>query len=109
MSAKGNCHDNACAESFFYGLKVEAIRGQRFQTHDDMRCTVLEYIEIDCNDSASTARTATSARPTKRLGIHLYPCSQSGARSDLVALCRSAAARLAVVDIMNRFINEGYV
>ena len=25
MSAKGNCYDNACAESFFHSLKVEAI------------------------------------------------------------------------------------
>lgn len=29
MSAKGNCYDNACAESFFHSLKVEAIHGER--------------------------------------------------------------------------------
>lgn len=28
MSARGNCYDNACAESFFHSLKVEAIHGE---------------------------------------------------------------------------------
>ncbi len=29
MSAKGNCYDNACAESFFHSLKVEAIHASK--------------------------------------------------------------------------------
>lgn len=45
MSAKGNCYDNACAESFFHSLKVEAIHGERFVTRQEMRETVFEYIE----------------------------------------------------------------
>lgn len=49
MSAKGNCYDNACAESFFHTLKVEAIHGERFATREEMRRTVFEYIEIDYN------------------------------------------------------------
>jgi len=49
MSAKGNCYDNACAESFFHSLKVEAIHGERFATGDEMRKTVFEYIEVDYN------------------------------------------------------------
>ena len=49
MSAKGNCYDNACAESFFHSLKVEAIRGERFSTREIMRQTVFEYIEVDYN------------------------------------------------------------
>lgn len=51
MSAKGNCYDNACAESFFHTLKVEAIQGERFVTREEVRHTVLEYIEVDysCN------------------------------------------------------------
>lgn len=28
MSAKGNCYDNACAESFFHSLKVEVVHGE---------------------------------------------------------------------------------
>jgi putative transposase len=49
MSAKGNCFDNACAESFFHSLKVEAIHGERFATREEMRQTVFEYIEVDYN------------------------------------------------------------
>lgn len=49
MSAKGNCYDNACAESFFHSLKVEAIHGERFSTREQMRQTVFEYIEVDYN------------------------------------------------------------
>ncbi len=49
MSAKGNCYDNACAESFFHSLKVEVIHGERFSTREVMRQTVFEYIEVDYN------------------------------------------------------------
>ena len=49
MSAKGNCYDNACAESFFHSLKVEAIHGERFATRAAMRQAVFEYIEVDYN------------------------------------------------------------
>ena len=49
MSAKGCCYDNACAESFFHSLKVEAIHGERFATREPMRQAVFEYIETDYN------------------------------------------------------------
>ena len=49
MSAKGNCYDNACAESFFHSLKVEAIHGERFVTREALRQTVFGYIETDYN------------------------------------------------------------
>ena len=49
MSAKGNCYDNACAESFFHSLKVETIHGERFETRDAIRRQVFEYIELDYN------------------------------------------------------------
>ena len=51
MSARGNCYDNACAESFFHTLKVEAIHGEQFLTREAMRQTVFEYIEVDYNRS----------------------------------------------------------
>lgn len=49
MSAKGNCYDNACAESFSHSLKVEAIHGERFHTRKAMKRQVFEYIELDYN------------------------------------------------------------
>ena len=49
MSAKGNCYDNACTESFYHTLKVEVIYGERFITRNAMRKTLFEYIEVDNN------------------------------------------------------------
>jgi len=49
MSGKGNCYDNACAESFFHTLKVEMVHGESFATREDMRRAVFEYIEVDYN------------------------------------------------------------
>ena len=49
MSGKGNCYDNAVAESFFHTLKVEAVHGECFATREAMRRAVFEYIEVDYN------------------------------------------------------------
>ena len=44
MSRKGNCWDNAPAESFFATLKVEELRHFEFNTRDEARDKVLQYI-----------------------------------------------------------------
>lgn len=49
MSRKGNCWDNACAESFFHSLKVEAVQYEPIMDRDTMRQAVFEYIEVDYN------------------------------------------------------------
>ena len=49
MSRKGNCWDNAVAESFFHTLKVEVIRDERFQTREQLKQIVFEYLEADYN------------------------------------------------------------
>lgn len=49
MSKKGDCFDNACAESFFHTLKVECIHGESFKTRASLREIVFEYIEVDYN------------------------------------------------------------
>jgi putative transposase len=49
MSGKGNCYDNAVAESFFHTLKVELVHGESFATREDMRRAIFEYIEVDYN------------------------------------------------------------
>lgn len=46
MSRKGNCWDNAVAESFFKSLKVEVIYQYRFKNKNQARLVVFEYIEI---------------------------------------------------------------
>jgi len=46
MSRKGNCWDNAVAESFFKSLKTELIYGQKLMTKEQTRIAIFEYIEI---------------------------------------------------------------
>jgi putative transposase len=49
MSRRGNCHDNAVAESFFQLLKRERIRRKIYVTRDDARSDVFDYIELFYN------------------------------------------------------------
>ena len=49
MSRKGNCYDNAVAESFFHTLKTELVYGQTYSTRDKARQSIFEYIEIFYN------------------------------------------------------------
>jgi transposase InsO family protein len=49
MSRKGNCWDNAVAESFFATLKTELVHRRRWSTRLDLRAAVFEYIEVFYN------------------------------------------------------------
>jgi transposase InsO family protein len=49
MSRKGNCWDNAVAESFFATLKKELVRNLTFETRASARSQVFEYIEVFYN------------------------------------------------------------
>jgi putative transposase len=49
MSRKGNCWDNAVAESFFKTLKVELIYQNRYQTKQEAELSIFEYIETFYN------------------------------------------------------------
>ena len=49
MSRKGNCWDNAVAESFFHTLKTELIHHEDFQTREEAQQAIFEYIEVFYN------------------------------------------------------------
>jgi hypothetical protein len=49
MSRKGNCWDNAVAESFFATLKRHCVHGQPLKTRAQMRLVVFEFIEVYYN------------------------------------------------------------
>ena len=49
MSGKGDCWDNAVAESFFHTLKVELIHDRRFKTRAEAKIVIFEYIEVFYN------------------------------------------------------------
>lgn len=61
MSGKGNCYDNAVVESFFHSLKTERVHHRNYQTREDAKSDIFNYIEMFYN--------------TKRLHSTLGYCS----------------------------------
>jgi transposase InsO family protein len=53
MSHKGNCYDNAVMESFFHTLKTELVSFENFQTRDEAKMKIFDYIEIFYNRQRS--------------------------------------------------------
>jgi len=49
MSRKGNCWDNAVAESFFGTLKTELVNHERYATRAEAKQSIFEYIEMFYN------------------------------------------------------------
>jgi transposase InsO family protein len=49
MSRRGNCYDNAAAESFFSTLKNELIHERIFRTGDEAHAAIFEFIEVFYN------------------------------------------------------------
>ena len=49
MSGKGDCWDNAAAESFWSTLKTELVHHQHYATREEARQSIFEYIEVFYN------------------------------------------------------------
>ena len=49
MSRRGNCWDNSVSESFFHTLKVELIHHEIFETREEAKQAIFDYIEIYYN------------------------------------------------------------
>ena len=49
MSRRGNCHDNAVAESFFQLLKRERVRRKIYNNREEARRDIFDYIEMFYN------------------------------------------------------------
>jgi transposase InsO family protein len=49
MSGKGDCWDNAVAESLWATLKTELVNHEHYATHDQARASIFEYIEVFYN------------------------------------------------------------
>lgn len=49
MSRRGNCYDNAVAESFFQSLKRERIKRKIYIDREEPRMDVFDYIEVFYN------------------------------------------------------------
>jgi len=49
MSRRGNCYDNAVAESFFGSLKTECIRGVVYPSRRQAKLALFDYMEVFYN------------------------------------------------------------
>jgi transposase InsO family protein len=49
MSRRGNCWDNAVAESFFGALKLELVHNERYRKRQEAHDSIFEYIEVFYN------------------------------------------------------------
>ncbi|AZV56163.1 hypothetical protein DMR38_05865 [Clostridium sp. AWRP] len=50
MSHKGNCYDNACAETFFSTIKCELLYQKEYRIREEARRDIFWYIEIYYNN-----------------------------------------------------------
>ncbi len=50
MSRRANCWDNAPMESFFASLKKELVHDANFETREEARAAIFEYIEVFYNN-----------------------------------------------------------
>ena len=71
MSRKGDCFDNACAESFFSTLKNELVHHTTFHTREEARTAIFEYIEVFYNRQRlhQTLGYVTPAEFERRAGV----------------------------------------
>lgn len=49
MSRRGNCHDNAVAESFFQLLKRERIKKRIYKNREEAKADIFDYVEMFYN------------------------------------------------------------
>ena len=49
MSGTGNCYDNAVIESFFHTLKTEHIYFEQYESREQAKCSIFEYVEVFYN------------------------------------------------------------
>lgn len=49
MNRRGNCWDNAVAESFFSSLKSERVKKRIYQTRAEAKSEIFDYIEVFYN------------------------------------------------------------
>lgn len=85
MSAKGNCFDNAVAESFFATLKLEAVQGQVYNPNKQPVniCLISLKCFITVNDC--TPALITVALSSAPLRLHLL--LKTGGRPKIVSGC----------------------
>jgi putative transposase len=77
MSRKGNCWDNAVAESFFSSLKKERVKKRIYRTRDLAVTDVADYIDAFYNGTRRHSHLGglspdqfEAVQKTRRRGVH---------------------------------------
>jgi putative transposase len=72
MSRKGNCWDNACAESFFSTMKEEEVFCNRYATRSEARNALFQYIAVFYNrERIHSSLDNVSPEYYERVSLHL--------------------------------------
>lgn len=58
MSRRGNCHDNAVAESFFVTFKKRVTKDKIYATRDEARSEIFHFIEMFYNSKKLHSHTS---------------------------------------------------
>ena len=84
MSRRGNCHDNAVAESFFQLLKRERIRRKIYTNREEARSDIFDYIEMFYNPKRrhSSAMQLSPVEYEKRYFLSLESVYETRGDSD---------------------------
>lgn len=69
MSRKGNCRDNSVAESFFGRLKDERVDWSNYQTREEAKQDILDYITMFYNNQSLIHLWAIKAQTNVKTGI----------------------------------------
>jgi len=70
MSRKGNCWDNAVAESFFKNLKMEWVYQRKYRSRMQAALSVFEYIESWYNTDRIHTALEMSIRDFNAININ---------------------------------------
>ena len=73
MSRKGNCWDNAVAESFFSTLEHECIQGRVFVDADHARAVVADYLGDFYNPVRLHSTNGFKSPIVRELDFHSQP------------------------------------
>jgi hypothetical protein len=83
MSRKGDCWDNAAMESFFRVLKMECVYQERYQTREEAKIYVLDFIEVFYNRQRKHSYHGyKSPEQYEMLACGFYRCVSTKSRAD---------------------------
>ena len=72
LGSSGDCYDNAAMESFFSTLKSELVHRERFQTEDEARWKIYDYIEVYYNRQRRHS-TLNYQTPAEYADVTIHP------------------------------------